>query len=143
MPIKKNHHRCRFETQPRPEQTTTTTQPRFETHRSKPIQKKSSPKPPQSQPNHDQRPTSAADPRPTTHFIPARRSTTNDPLQPPIHDHDPTTPIHNPQPTTTPKTTTTTDPRRHRTHNPTTNHDQRPKHRTQQRRKREKRWCLV
>ena len=112
MPIKKNHHRSRFETQPRPEQTTTTTQPRFETHRSKPIQKKSSPKPPQSQPNHDQRPTSAVDPRPTTHFIPARRSTTNDPLQPPIHDHDPTTPIHNPQPTTT------TDPRRHQTHKP-------------------------
>ena len=89
-------------------------------NRSKSIQKKSSPEPPQPQPNHDHDPT-----------------TTNDPLQPPIHDqrpihpsspihdHDPTTPIHNhadPQPTTT------TDPRRHprpkhRTHNPTTTND--------------------
>ena len=96
---------------------------------------------------NDQRPTSATDPRPTTHFIPARRSTTNDPLQPPIHDQRPASsqladprprPNHaDPQPTTTPKTTTTTDPCRHQTHNPTTNHDQRPKHRTQQRRKRE------
>ena len=114
-PFKKNHHRSHLSHNP------TTTQPR---------------------------------PWPTTHFsrqsttnipfILARRSTTNDPLHPssPIHDHDLTTSIHNPQPTTT------TDPRRHprpkhRTHNPTTNHDQRPKHRTQQRRKREKRWCLV
>ena len=48
------------------------------------------------------RPTSAADPRPTTPF--SRRSMTNDPLHPssPIHDHDPTTPNHNPQLTTTP-----------------------------------------
>ncbi|KAK4605001.1 hypothetical protein RGQ29_013177, partial [Quercus rubra] len=119
--------------------------------------KKISPEPPQPQPNHDLT-TTTTQPRPTTHF--SRRSTTNDPLHPnsPIHNQRPTSsqladprtqPNHaDPQPTTTPKTTTTTDPCRHprpkhRTHNPTTNHDQRPKHRTQQRRKREKRWCLV
>ena len=80
------------------------------------------------------RPTLVADPRPTTPF--SRRSTTNDPLHPnlPIHDHDPTTPIHNPQPTTMPihnpqprRSTTTTDPqpRRPTTHNEP-NHDPQP-----------------
>ena len=162
-PIKKNHHQTRFETQTRPEQTITTTQPRFETQPIwNPLEQTHSKKiiigatsattQPQPQPmTHFNRRSMTNDP-----FIPTRRSTTNDPLQLPIHDQRPASsqladpqpqPNHtNPQPTThnhaDPQPTTTTNPCRHprpkhRTHNPTTNHDQRPKHQTQQRRKRE------
>ena len=69
----------------------------FETHRSKPIQKKSSLEPPQPQPNHDL--TTTNDQRPTTHF--SRRSTTDNPLHPssPIHDQRPSS-TTDPRPTT-------------------------------------------
>ena len=113
----------------------TTTQPRFETQpiwnpleqtHSKKIITGATSATTQPRPNHDQRPISAADPRPTSHS-----SQLADPRPRPNHaDPQPTTHNHaDPQPTTT------TDPRRHprpkhRTHNPTTNHDQQPKHRT-------------
>ena len=100
---------------------------RFETHRSKPIQKKSSSEQPQPQPNHDhdltmtndQRPTSAADPRPTTPF--SCRSTTNNPLHPSplIHDQRPTSSqLADPQPR--PKHWTRQQPT---THNHAKNHN--------------------
>ena len=130
-------------------------------HKPTPIKKKSSPEPiwnppeqTHSKKNHHRSHLSHNPTTTTTTtndpFIPTRRSTTNDPLQLPIHDQRPASsqladpqpqPNHtNPQPTThnhaDPQPTTTTNPRRHprpkhRTHNPTTNHDQRPKHRTQ------------
>ena len=93
-PIKKNHHRSRFETQPRPRPNhdlkPTGANPFKKNHHQSHLSH--NPTTTRPRPNHDQRPTSSqlADPRPTT----------NDPLHPssPIHDHNPTTPIHNPQP---------------------------------------------
>ena len=108
-PFKKNHHRSHLSHDP----TTTTTQPRPTTN--DPLQPSSS--------IHDQRPPSAVDPRPTTCFIPARRSTTTtQPRQSTTHNHaknhnhywptpSPTTQTPNPQPNHEPwPTTQTPDP---------------------------------